>query len=105
MKQQNVYYCCLASSTFFSIFSCGEVSLWWYRLGQNTGKSFRHATRWVQIQIGTRRHIHSMPLATQQLVKVETVDITEARRDINELKLDLQLGRHISLYEIYGMSL
>ena len=30
---------------------------------------------------------------------------TEARRDINELELDLQLGRHISLYEIYGMSL
>ena len=29
----------------------------------------------------------------------------EAHRDINELKLDLQLGSHNLLYEIYSMSL
>ena len=41
MKQQNVYYCHLHFS----------ASLRWYRLGDvvSSGKSFRHATRRVQI--------------------------------------------------------
>ena len=58
----------------FSPSSAGETSLSWLPFGVelvvSSGNSSAHAMGRVHIRIGTRRRIHSVPLATQQ---VETV--------------------------------
>ena len=74
MKQQNVYYCRL----HFLASSASEVSLTLVPVGAglviSSDKSFGHATGGSRSKFWIRRRIHSVPLATRQLVKAETVD-------------------------------
>jgi len=66
----------LVLKNFFSASSASEVSLMLVPVGgcRFEWQIVRAWTRRVQIRIGIRRHIHSVPLATQQQVKAKTVD-------------------------------